>query len=159
MNHFHPFILSSLILAAAAPVAHAASRGVLDRAFNRVDINDDGFLTRTEFLALQTNRTRWTEAMHRFNLADVNLDDVLDPVEFRASNGGKYGRKPGKLDTFLLADLDESNSLDPDEFKLTEPQGNPWRKVLRDFGRKDRNNDNLLSRTEFGVFGRVVPAL
>jgi len=157
----HPFKLSALaaLTLAAAPFAHAAGSGALDRAFNKVDLNDDGFLTRTEFLALQSTRTRWTDAMHRFNLADVNLDELLSPVEFRASNGGKDGGKPGKLDTFLLADLDDSNSLDPDEFKLTEPQGKPWRKVLRDFGRKDRNDDGSLSRLEFGVLGPAIPIL
>lgn len=149
-------IFAALTLA-AAPFAHAAGSGALDRAFNKVDLNDDGFLTRTEFLALQSTRTRWTDAMHRFNLADVNLDDRLDPVEFRASNGGRDGGKPGKLDTFLLADLDDSNSLDPDEYRLTEPQGKPWRKVLRDFGRRDRNDDNLLGRLEFGILAPVIP--
>lgn len=158
MNSSKLPILAALFLT-AAPLAHAAGSGALERAFIKVDLNEDGFLSRTEFLALQSARTRWTDAMHRFELADVKLDDRLDLVEFRASNGGKDGGKPGKLDTFLLADLDESNSLDPDEFKLTEPQGKPWRKVLRDFGRKDSNDDILLGRLEFVGFGPVLPPL
>jgi len=134
-----------------SPLASAAGNGALDRAFAKADINENNFIDPTEFLALQNRGKAWTEAMHRFNLADVDDDDQLSLVEFRASNGGKEGGKPSKSQTYALADLDDDGFLDPEEFARTVEQSKPWRKVLRDFDRKDRSDDGLLSPQEFGV--------
>lgn len=153
-----PITLIPVALLAAlfiAPPAPAAGNGALDRAFNKADINHDGVLDSTEFLALQSRRKSRTDTIHRFNLADVDHDSQLSPVEFRASNGGKEGKKPSKTQTFVLADLDDDGFLNPDEFASTQPQVRPWRKILRDFGRKDRDDDSLLSPREFGIRGSL----
>lgn len=134
------------------PATQAAGFGMLDRKFSKADINRNGTLDRTEFLSLQPRGKSWVDAMHRFNLADTDEDDGLSLIEFRASKGGKLGRKPSRSQAFVLADLDEDGFLDPEEFSRTMAQGKPWRKVLRDFGRKDRNDDALLSPQEFGIF-------
>jgi hypothetical protein len=141
---------------ASAPVASAAGNGALDRRFDKVDINDDSAVSSTEFLALEPRSKSWVEAMYRFNLADVDHDNSLTLVEFRASNGGKEGGKPSRSQQFALADVDLSGSLDPEEFARTLAQSKPWRKVLREFGRKDRNDDSLLTSQEFGG-GVVLP--
>ncbi len=155
----HPSKLLPLAVFATlslTPVASAAGNGALDRAFGKADINENGFLDSTEFMALQSRRTKWTDAMHRFHFADVDDDSQLSPVEFRAANGGKEGGKPSVSESFTLADLDDNGSLDPDEYSLTQPQTLPSRKLLRNFDRKDRNEDALLSRVEFGP-SVVVP--
>jgi Ca2+-binding EF-hand superfamily protein len=134
------------------PVASAAGNGALDRRFDKADINEDGSLDPTEFLALEPRSKSWVDAMHRFNLADMDDDNLLSLTEFRASNGGKEGGKPSRSQKFELADLDDNGFLDPEEFARTVAQGKPWRKVLREFDRKDRNEDALLSPQEFGIF-------
>lgn len=143
--------IAALATLSFSPLASAAGNGALDRAFGKADINENNFIDPTEFLALQNRGKAWTEAMHRFNLADVDDDDLLSLVEFRASNGGKEGGKPSKSQTYALADLDDDGYLDPEEYARTVEQSKPWRKVLRDFDRKDRSDDGLLSPQEFGV--------
>jgi len=155
----HPAKLLPLALLATlsfAPAASAAGNGALDRRFNKADINASGTIDRTEFLALQPRGKSWVDAMHRFNLADIDSNGELSVTEFRASNGGKEGRKPNRVQAFALADLDDDGFLDASEFALTMAQSKPWRKVLRDFGRKDRNDDSLLSPQEFGIVFQVV---
>jgi Ca2+-binding EF-hand superfamily protein len=137
---------------ALIPAASAAGNGALDRRFDKADINDDASLDDVEFLALEPRGKSWVEAMYRFNLADMDDNNVLSLTEFRASDGGKEGGKPSRAEKFTLADLDDDGFLDAEEFARTLPQSKPWRKVLREFGRKDRNDDSLLSTQEFGVF-------
>jgi hypothetical protein len=132
------------------PVASAAGNGALDRRFDKADINDDGVLDSTEFLALVPRSKSWVEATYHFNLADIDHNGVLSLTEFRASNGGKEGGRPSSAQKFALADLDVDGFLDAEEFARTLAQSKPWRKVLRDFGRKDRNDDSQLSAQEFG---------
>lgn len=144
--------ISALAALLLSPLASAAGNGALDRRFAKADINSSGSIDRTEFLALQPRGKSWVDASHRFNLADIDDDDLLSLTEFRASNGGKEGRKPSRAQSFALADLDDDGFLDPQEFALTLAQSKPWRKVLRDFDRKDRNDDALLTPQEFGVF-------
>lgn len=142
------FALASL---AFLPAASAAGNGALDRTFGKADINSDGFLDSTEFLALQRRGKSWADAMHRFNQADVTANGLLGVTEFRASNGGKEGGKPNKVQTFALVDLDDDGLLDPEEFARTLAQSKPWRKVLRDFDRKDKDDDALINPREFGI--------
>lgn len=144
--------IAALATLTFSPLASAAGNGALDRAFAKADINENLEVDRTEFLALQPRGKSWADAVQRFNLADIDINGVLSQTEFRASNGGKEGRKPSRSQAFRLADLDEDGFLDPEEFSLTLPQSKPWRKVLREYGRKDRNNDSLLSPVEFGIF-------
>lgn len=143
--------IAALATLSFSPLASAAGNGALDRAFAKADINDNLEVDRVEFLALQPRGKSWTDAVQRFNLADIDINGVLSLTEFRASNGGKEGRKPNRGQSFRLADLDEDGFLDPEEFSLTLPRSQPWRKVLREYGRKDRNNDSLLSPVEFGI--------
>lgn len=142
--------LAVLTTLALAPTATAAGNGALDRRFDKTDINDDGLVDSTEFLALEPRGKSWVDAKYRFNQADVDLDGSLSLVEFRASNGGKEGGKPSRSQQFALADQNEDGSLDPEEFARTIAQSKPWRKVLREFGRKDRDDNSLLTAQEFG---------
>jgi hypothetical protein len=155
----HPLKLLPLAVfttLALVPVASAAGNGALDRRFEKADISDDGALTSTEFLALEPRSKSWVDAVYRFNLADIDVNGTLSLVEFRASNGGKEGGKPSRSQQFALADLNEDGYLDPEEFARTIAQSKPWRKVLREFGRKDRNDDSQLTFQEFGG-GVAIP--
>ncbi|MEK7952319.1 EF-hand domain-containing protein [Luteolibacter soli] len=153
-----PKLLPFAVFATLAfvPTAPAAGNGALDRRFDKADINDNGEVDSTEFLALEPRSKSWVEAIYRFNLADIDHNGGLSLTEFRASNGGKEGGKPSRSQKFALADADEDGFLDPEEFARTLAQSKPWRKVLRDFGRKDHNDDSQLSFQEFGG-GIVTP--
>lgn len=151
MQPFLLFPFAVFATLALAPAASAAGNGALDRRFAKVDINASGSIDRTEFLALQPRGKSWVDATHRFNGADMDTDNMLSLTEFRASNGGKEGGRPSKVQAFALADLDNDGFLNPEEFARTMAQSKPWRKVLRDFGRKDRDDDSLLSPRDFGV--------
>ncbi|WP_193210928.1 hypothetical protein [Luteolibacter marinus] len=148
-------LLPALIATAfCAPVVSArdVNRRV-DRIFEKIDINNDNLITRTEFFATQAKRSSLVLALHRFEYADVNQDDVLDLTEFRACKAGKAGGKPSKIREFQLADEDEDNWLDPSEFANTLGQRVPFSKVLKKFAKKDRDDNSLLSPYEYGIRG------
>jgi Ca2+-binding EF-hand superfamily protein len=61
---------------------------------------------------------------------------------------------PNRAERFNYADLDQDGYLDPEEFVATRvapaaTQGN----VARAFGKLDKNDDSLISRSEWGGFG------
>ncbi|MFD0892980.1 hypothetical protein KBB96_16290 [Luteolibacter ambystomatis] len=131
--------------------AHAISASVYDKLFDRADLNHDNFLSLDEFLATQPRGSRWVDVAWRFQYNDENQDNYLDKLEYRASRGGKDGGRPSKVNTFLTADLDHDNALDPSEFALTQPQVWPTRKVMILFAQRDRDANEELSPKEFGV--------
>lgn len=146
--------LAVLTTLAYTPTASAAGNGALDRRFAKIDIDHSESISSTEFLALEPRSNSWVQSMYRFKIADADHDNFLSLIEFRASNGGKEGGKPNRSQQFALADLDLSGTLDPEEFARTIAQSKPWRKVLREFGRKDRDDSTDLTFGEFG--GGVV---
>lgn len=150
------FLRNSLLVAVAwlgvsTVPAQAKSTYLYNLQFDRADLDQDGFLSMTEFMGLQSRGESWTDAAYRFNVNDVNHDGYLDALEFRGSRGGKDGGKPDKQQTFLLADEDEDGFLDPYELALTMPQSWPFKKVISLFDRKDRDENLLLSPREYGL--------
>ncbi|BCX47552.1 hypothetical protein HAHE_14600 [Haloferula helveola] len=140
-----------LIAAVFVGGAQAGPTQRVDRKFDQADLNKDQFLDAVEWLRTQGRRASQVLATFRFNWADANSDDRIDRTEFRASRGGQAGGKPDKLEAFQLADADHDGFLDPLEFSDTQPSTNPWSKTLREFSRRDRNDDSLLSPSEFGI--------
>ena len=147
------FAVGLLWLGVFSGTAHAQSR-LYDRIFDRADINNNGFLTMTEFMGTQSGSVRWTDAAFRFKANDFDENGFLDKLEFRGSRGGADGGKPTKAETFLLADLDKSGFLDPSEYALTQPQSFKARQTLRNFDLRDTDDSGLLSPREFG--GRLI---
>lgn len=125
----------------------------IDRKFENADLNNDNLISQTEFLATQSKRSALVVAYHRFDYADSNLDGFLDLTEFRAARGGRAGGKPNKTRRFQLADENHDDLLDPFEFASTLRQRKSYAKVLRSFGKKDKNDDSVLSPAEFGIRG------
>ncbi|MCW1886839.1 hypothetical protein OKA04_19015 [Luteolibacter flavescens] len=155
-------LLKLLPLATLAAIALSSSASaapgnkVLDRRFAKADLNNDGWIDATEILSLQKRSKSWVDTMYRFQLADVDDNGLLSITEFRASKGVKEGGRLNGIQKFVLADIDKDGFLDPEEYARTLPQNRPWKKVLRDFGRKDKNDDSLVSPQEFGIRGWVL---
>lgn len=150
-----------LLLAAIAlgsiGMAESASLRKYQKAFAVFDLNNDDHLDRTEWLATQKRKTPWTSAMHTFNWADADDDELVDFTEYLASRGGRLAPKLTLAEIFTLADQDEDGFLDPDEYADTlNPQAS-WPKILRAFDRRDTDDDSKLSRLEFGGRKALLP--
>jgi Ca2+-binding EF-hand superfamily protein len=130
-----------------------AQANAYDRIFARADINNSNSLSMAEFMSTQAGSARWTDAAYRFNANDLDRNGFLSELEFRGSRGGRDGGRPTKLETFILADLDDDGSLDPSEFALTLPQTWNARKVSHAFDVRDKNDNALISSREFGLLG------
>jgi len=148
--------IAVLSIVGLIPTASAAGNAILDRRFDKADLNDDLYLTPVEFLALEPRGKAWVDVMFRFNRADTDDDNLLSLLEFRASNGARAGVLTSKSIKFTLADLDKDGYLDPEEYARTVPQVRLWRMVIREFDRKDKDDDLLVSPREFGILGGVL---
>ena len=145
-------LLSLLVLALSALALQARSgTRKLDGKFERADINNDNLLDPAEFQATQTKKISLAYSLFRFNKTYINDDSFVDLAEFRATRGGLTGGKPTKLDLFLLADADDDNFLDPNEYGDTLPPGIAWPKALKAFDKRDKSEDGLLTPREFGI--------
>jgi len=144
-------VAATALLGVSALPAQAKSTYLYNLQFERADLDHDGFLSMTEFMGLQSRGESWTDAAFRFNTNDANHDGYLDPLEFRGSRGGKDGGKPDKVQTFILADEDDDGFLDPAEFARTLPQSWSFRKVIKLFTRKDRDESGVISPREYGL--------
>ena len=146
-------ILPALLLLALGATTASARNGTrkIDAKFERADLDVNGELTPVEFRATQSKKASVALASHRFNYADVNDDGVVDLTEFRASRGGRTGGKPNKVETFILCDADDSLSLDPEEYSDSLAATTPWTKVLKAFGKRDKDDNGVLSTREFGI--------
>ena len=141
-----------LALVATAGISRAGVTNRYDRTFEKADLDRSGFLDSLEWLRTQSRRSSAADAQWRFNWADADNDDRVSLLEFRASRGGKDGGKPNKSQTFDLADADNDGFLTPAEFADTEASGKPWRKILKIFSRKDRDEDSVIDPVEFGIY-------
>lgn len=139
-----------LILALSAPMASAKARK-LNAKFDRADINTDNQLDALEFQATQTKKVSVAYSLFRFKKTDTNDDDFVSLEEFLASRGGITGGKPTRIDLFLLADADENDVLDPEEYSDTLSPGTPWPKVVKAFSKRDKSDDGELTPREFGI--------
>ena len=146
-------VLPALLAVALIPQASAGRGGTrkFDQIFERVDINNDNLISSTEFLGTQSRGASEVLAKHRFQYADVNRDEVLDLTEFRASRAGRLGGKPNRIQQFYLADVDEDDLLDPVEYASTLNNRTPYAKILRSFGKRDRDDSSVLTPREFGI--------
>jgi hypothetical protein len=144
------FLPGILILALSAPIASAKSRK-LNGKFDRADINSDNQLDALEFQATQTKKLSVAYSLFRFQRTDTNDDNFVSLEEFLASRGGITGGKPTKIDLFLLADADDNDVLDPEEYADTLSPGVPWPKVLKAFAKRDKDDNGELTPREFGI--------
>ncbi|MBB5352154.1 Ca2+-binding EF-hand superfamily protein [Haloferula luteola] len=128
----------------------------LERKFERFDIDKDLVLDTVEWLQTQPRQNSVAKAMFRFAWADADVNGTIDRVEFLASRGGKVGGNPNKAEIFEIADEDGDGLLNPEEYANTLGQGKSWAKALRQFAKKDKDDNYYLSRWEFGIRNNQV---
>jgi len=107
------------------------------RRFRGMDRNNDGVISRNE----------WRGSRQSFNVHDWNNDGVLDGDEVNETVA-RQGRTVDdenfdRVDQFENLDVNNNNRIDARE----------WHGTVAAFNRLDANDDNVLSRAEFGATG------
>ena len=131
----------------------SAKQAAWARAFRKVDADNDGAVSWEEFLIAKGGRLAWVVVRNRFINSDKDRDESLTLAEFADALGGRKYFAPSRLGQFQLADLDEDDLLDVDEYALTLSSRASSRKVERSFDKKDKDNSEYLSQVEFGIRG------
>jgi hypothetical protein len=149
-----------------APSKKKSSKAVVfTNLFNEADANGDGVLNEAEFgrsygasdTPVVTEFRFETMAYGPLTLLRTNRGRPVGRVyldEFIRQNGGRRVN-PNRFERFLFADNDKSGFLDPEEFVATRvapaaTQGN----IAKAFGKLDKNDDSLISPSEWGGFNQ-----
>ncbi len=143
------------------PSRNAGRRGNHDRPnddeakFNAADTNHDAALSLSEFAAAQSPGKPLVEARRKFLSADTDANNSISLAEWTAYKNDRGPDDNPHYDKFDLADLNGNGTLTLAEFAGTRsPNTNPT-SVGKKFGKLDKNDDGLLSRSEFN--GRPDP--
>ena len=94
-------------------------------AFEKADLNKDGYISRGEYDAAVTSK---------FNEYDANKDGVIDKHEFNTA------KKPEAAIEYEFLDRNKDGKLNMDEFKAGATDR---------YQMYDQNRDNLLSNPEY----------
>ncbi len=130
-------ILATGALALLASSASAQDFTRLDQAFDRLDVNHDGVVTRQEFLASR---------QARFGALDRNRDGVLDQGDFprlAALIARRAAEASAMVQTF---DANGDGRVSYQEFLAGS---------LAAFDRADANHDGVLTRQEAQAFAQT----
>ena len=138
----------------------SAKAVVFTKLFNEADADRNGLLNEAEFgrsygasdtpvvteFRFKTMAFGQLLRANRAPLAGVYLD------EFIRQNGGRR-LNPNRFERFLYADDDQDGFLDPEEFVATRVAPSAARgNVAQAFNKLDKNDDSLISPSEWGGF-------
>lgn len=141
----------------------SAKAVVFTNLFNEADADRDGVLNEAEFgrsygasdtpvvteFRFQTMANLLPLRTNRIPVGGVYLD------EFIRQNGGRR-LNPNRFERFLFADNDKSGFLDPEEFVATRVAPAATRgNLAKAFGKLDKNDDSLISPSEWVGFDNV----
>lgn len=140
MRVFCPCCLVAVVLTSEPPVVAAEPSPA--NAFEKVDQDQNGFVTIEEFLADPSNDQR-SDARWEFYERDVNADGVVSKAEYEAPEPeNKF------LGMFRSYDQDKDDLLSRAEF--VDPAGEQFAEAAKqEFHQFDANRDGRLSFEEF----------
>jgi hypothetical protein len=159
--------LSAPLMAGDAPALNfkKARTVVFLNYFNAYDVNGDEVISETEFQGTvgASNVPVITEYRFLF-MADAIVDTAaiapsgiikgplgIDLETYVRYAGGLRVPKPSKWTLFELADDDNDGFLDPEEYALTRNVATPFGALAKSFNKLDKNDDNLISPSEYGL--------
>lgn len=125
----------------------------LTNAFEKADLDDDGYLTYEEFQPLIKGKRPLINVRLRFLRTDADDDELVSLQEWLDSKLKKLPKEPTKPTKFDLADLDGNDELTLEEFAAVFPPKVKERVIARKFDRKDKNEDDVLTRNEWNPGG------
>jgi Ca2+-binding EF-hand superfamily protein len=163
--------LSSPAFAGAVPSKKQSAKDVVfTKLFNEADADLDGWLNEAEFGRSYGASDTPVVTEFRFKMMTslivpslrvsppvVLPEPVLPPIgvsldAFIRQNGGRR-LNPNRFERFLYADDDQDGFLDPEEFVATRVAPSAARgKVAQAFNKLDKNDDSLISPSEWGGF-------
>lgn len=114
-------------------------------AFNKVDLNNSGGLSRAELAKLKPGQFR--EIRERFSDIDLNKDGhvtMREYLEFEQKKAGAW------QDAFKTADLDQSGWLSQAE--LSKVKASQFGGLRKRFGVLDADKDQQISATEWDAY-------
>ena len=115
----------------------------IDAAFNNVDTNHDGSVTKAEIQALQTNelkemQTRQQQGLEaEFKKLDANHDNSLSIAEFKAA--ARPLPAPAPDEPLKRLDTNKDGKITKEEYRAPK---------LADFDKADANHDGTLTVAE-----------
>lgn len=157
-----------LLLALAAPLVAGdeaprkknARTVVFTQHFNNYDTDDDGVISWEEFQGsigasdipvLTEWRFLYMADFFKTATRSKSEGGIFLDAYIRYA-GGLRVPKPSKLDRFELADLNNDNFLNEDEYRLTRKTAAATDgSIGKSFNKIDKNDDNLISMQEFGI--------
>lgn len=147
------------ILALASSISLAEGDRKQDRKrpnpaeiMKKLDANNDGSISKTEFMAGERAQKNPERAAKAFAHMDSDGDGQLSPNDFaqrRNNGGGKGGKRPNPAKIFKHLDKDDNGSISKREFLSGErAQKNP-EMAAKLFGRLDADNNGEITPDEF----------
>lgn len=131
----------SIALVGYAQAAGPGPRGegrFMEFRFDELDQNKDGFITKQEAEARQSER---------FAKVDADNDGKLSLAEIRQSREQRHEEMKQKR--FSMLDADNSGTVSPEEFSKGSAEHMSRRSKGR-FSRMDKNDDGVLTLDEIG---------
>lgn len=125
-----------------------------EASFDDADLNNSNGIDLEEFVATAPGKGPIAGLIKTFLIADADANDALSPEEWTLLKKGKA--KPEKGEKFLkfdLVDLNEDDELTAFEFSLLFPRGTSEAKVMAKFVKLDKDEDEVLTRSEYNPGG------
>lgn len=128
-----------------------------ESSFTATDLNSSGGIDFDEFMVASPAKNSVISLVKSFLIADDDGNDLLSLEEWTLLKKGEA--KPAQGESFLkfdLADFNGDDQLTLQEFSLIFPRGTAEAKVGAKFNRLDKNQDGVITRSEWNPGGERV---
>lgn len=131
-----------------------------EASFDEADVSNNNSIDLEEFVFTAPGKASVASLIKSFLIADADENNLLSPEEWTLLKKGKAKPEQGeKFLKFDLVDIDENNQLTEAEFTFTFARGTSAEKIAAKFTKLDKNEDDVLTRSEYNPGGPKNPAL